>query len=308
MNLFVKKWKRLLLMALFPILIISSYSCSSNSSDDKDKEVKINVMSYNMKFENITGGGDPIYTWKNRLPGIVKSFSDYDVHFAGTQELQKWQYDQLLEKLGDNYQGVGEARFTASDEHSAIVYRSDLFEYVEGETIWLSETPNVRGSKSWNTAHPRILTYGKFKHKATNAEFYFFNTHLDHKSNLARQKGLELIVNYMLEVTDYPIILTGDFNMYYDSEDFAAIKEQDDIFSDTFTPFSSKFEPNGKTSHGYNGGIEGKPIDFIFYTKASMELLDTDIIRDRYEDRYYLSDHYPVYSKFKLILETEGDL
>ena len=42
----------------------------------------------------------------------------------------------------------------------------------------------------------------------------------------------------MLEVTDYPIILTGDFNMYYDSEDFAAIKEQDDIFSDTFTPFS----------------------------------------------------------------------
>lgn len=306
MNNLFKLWKRLLSFALLPLLILVSSGCSQTPSSNDANEVKINVMSYNMKFENLTGG-DPIYSWKNRLPGIVKSFSDYDADIVGTQELQKWQYDQLLNELGEKWAGVGEPRFTSNDERSAIIYRSDILEYVEGETIWLSETPNLRGSKSWDTAHPRILTYGKFKHLKTNLEFYFFNTHLDHKSALARKKGLELIVDYMMEVKDYPIILTGDFNMYIDSPDFEAIKNVDDIFSDTFSPFAPKFDKNGRTSHGFNGGIEGKPIDFIFYTKSKIVLLNTEIIRDKYQDRFYLSDHYPVYSQFKINIETEGN-
>lgn len=263
------------------------------------KEQLFGVMSYNMKFESSTGGGDPIHTWENRKPGIVKSLADYSVQIVGTQELQRWQYRELLEALGNKWAGVGEARNLPTDENNAILYRADLLEYVEGETIWLSSTPEVRGSKSWDTAHPRILTYGKFKEKSSNFEFYFFNTHLDHKSAQAREKGLELIVSYMMKYQEYPMFLTGDFNMFMEAQEFKALQEQKELFQNSFEPFFEKFEVNGKTSHGFNGGTEGKAIDFIIYSKTNWELVNTDIIYDRFEERYYLSDHYPVFSQFR---------
>lgn len=306
MQLFFKKYKRLLLLVLGLFLITFLVGCNDGGQIDEEdkgseKEVNylLNVMSYNMKFEKQTGGGDPIYTWANRKPGIVKSLNDYDVTIVGTQELEGWQYDELMSDLGEKWSGVGEPRFLANDERSSILYRNDLVEYIEGETIWLSETPNVKGSKSWDTALPRILTYGKFKHLSSGVEFYFFNTHLDHKSALARKNGITLIVEYMDKYSEYPIILTGDFNMYIDNTDFDSLTSKSDIYIDTFSPFEPKFDVHGKTSHGFNGGTEGKPIDFIFYSKNDFDLLDTIIVHDKYEERFYLSDHYPVYSKFE---------
>lgn len=285
------------------VLVVIGFTLFLTACKKANDEFTLNVLSYNMKFESKTGGGDPIYTWARRKPGIVQSFKDYKADIVGTQELEKWQLDELMEALGDKYTAVGEPRYLPNSEHSAIIYRSDKFEYIEGDTIWLSETPDVRGSKSWDSAHPRILTYGKFRDKAHDVEFYFFNTHLDHRSQLARKEGLKIIVDRMLMVKDYPIILTGDFNMYLDSEEMEAINNQKELFSDTFTPFAPEFDVDGLTSHGFQGGTVGKPIDFIFYSKNTLDVVKTKIIRDKWEDRFYLSDHYPVYSQFKLVKE-----
>lgn len=237
-----------------------------------------------------------VHAWQNRLPGIVHLLNTYDVHIVGTQELRKWQYDQLLTSLGPNWSGIGETRNTPQDENNAIIYRSDLFDYIEGNTLWLSDTPHVVGSKSWGNNLPRIVTYGLFRHKQTGYEFYFFNTHLDHQSDLAKEKGLEMIVNLMLTLTDYPIIFTGDFNMVPDVSGMNVIHQQSDYFMDTFTPFSDNFAIHGKTSHGFNGGSQGKPIDYIYYSVEHFQVLSTEIITETWGDTYY-SDHYPVYSK-----------
>ena len=288
-------WKRLTIVALLSVFTYSLIGCS------KDEDEGIHVLTYNMKFESEAGGGDPVYTWERRLPGIVKSFEDYNADIVGSQELRKWQLDELMSDLSDKYAYVGEPRYLEDDEHSVIIYNQERFEYLEGDTIWLSETPEIVGSKSWDTSLPRIVTYGKFIDTLTDIELYVFNTHLDHRSELARKNGLALIVDLMLEFEDYPIILTGDFNMNLDSENFVALTERSDLYNDTFSPFEDQFDPNGLTSHGFMGGIEGKAIDFIFYTTSSFTLEKTIIVRDKWEDRFFLSDHYPVYSKLYFI-------
>lgn len=301
---FLKFNKLGLAICALAISMTALTGCDSGEKPDDEipisNEFSLSTMSFNMKFENITGGGDPIHTWANRKNGIAEALIKYDVAITGTQELQGWQYDELMEILGEKWSGVGLPRLTSDSERSSIIYRNDMIEYIEGETIWLSETPEVKGSKSWGTAHPRIMTYGKFLHKNSKTEFYYFNTHLDHVSALARSKGLELIVSYMDKYSDYPMMLTGDFNMYIESEDFAPLTSRKEDYENTFTPFLDKFGENLKTTHGFNGGTSGKAIDFIFYSVKNLEVISTDIIHDVYENRFYLSDHYPVHSVLKL--------
>lgn len=298
MALLFNRCKRYLVVIIF--LSISIFLVSCNPEEKLDSIDNLNVMSYNMRFEKQINPEDPIHTWEVRKPGIIKSFSDYDAHIVGTQELEGWQNEELAEGLGEKWSNVGLPRFLKNDENSNIYWRDDLIENIMWETIWLSETPEKVGSKGWGAKHPRILTYGKFKIRETGFEFYFFNTHLDHYTKEARLEGLNLIVEYMLKFKEYPVILTGDLNMYPEAAEMHALNSRKELYMDTFSPLSPKFDVNGKTTHGFNGGIEGKPIDYIYYSIRDFELIDTIIIHDKVEDRYWLSDHYPVYSQLKL--------
>lgn|SRR5690554_4741796 len=297
---FFKRCKRFMSLACFVIMGFLLTGCKLD--ENKTDSSVINIMSYNMRFERINKP-DPVYPWSTRIHGIVKSFNDYNAHIVGTQELETWQYDQLMEMLDERWDGFGESRFLSSDEKVAIIYRKDIFDVSDQKTLWLSETPEKVGSKSWGTAHPRIVTFAKFKNKVSGFEFLVFNTHLDHVSAEAREKGLELIDDLASQYDDLPIFITGDFNMTIDDKSFEPFTNSNSRYLDSFSKFPEKFAENSKTTHGFNGGTKGKAIDFIFYTKKDFDLLETIIVHDKYENRFYLSDHYPVFSSFKIIEE-----
>ena len=290
------------------LLVLACFAgCAANGNDTtttepteeeiSSTEFRLSTMSFNMKFEDMTGGGDPIHTWERRKSGIVECLNNYKADIVGSQELQCWQHNELMELLGETWASVGKPRNGSNTERSSIIYNTEKIEYISGETIWLSETPAVEGSKSWGSAQPRILTYGKFLHKASGTEFYYFNTHLDHHSEEARRNQLEMVVSYMDQyVADYPVILTGDFNVYITNEAFEPLTSKSDVYDNTFTPFLGELGDNMKTTHGFNGGTEGSPIDFIFYSVNSLNVESTQIIHDVHDGRYYLSDHYPVHS------------
>ncbi len=300
-----KKRRTLFSLVLLLISIIGLSSCTQKPEDPDDNkgpirtEFQLKSMSFNMKFENMSGGGDPIHTWAIRKNGIAEALKNYDVDIVGSQELQCWQHDELMGILGDAWASVGLPRFQKNSERCSILYNTKTIQYLEGETLWLSETPEVVGSKSWNSAQPRITTYGKFLHIPSQTEFYFFNTHLDHKSSEARKNQLALLVSYMQKYKEYPVILTGDFNMYLSDEGFSALTNCSD-YDNTFSPFLQEFGNEMKTSHGFSGGTSGSPIDFLFYSLEKLLVESTTIIHDVYQGRYYLSDHYPVYSIFTL--------
>lgn len=99
------------------ISIIGLSSCTQKPEDPDDNkgpirtEFQLKSMSFNMKFENMSGGGDPIHTWAIRKNGIAEALKNYDVDIVGSQELQCWQHDELMGILGDAWASVGLPRF-----------------------------------------------------------------------------------------------------------------------------------------------------------------------------------------------------
>eukprot|EP01132_Coremiostelium_polycephalum_P009243 gene9243-11324_t len=134
----------------------------------------------------------------------------------GLQECMSNQIDDIqseLSKLGYLYIGTGRDDGISKGEHSPIFYNSNRLSLVHNHQFWVSDNAHSPGSKSWDTACPRIVTWGLFKLKGTAQQFYFLNTHLDHKSELARSQGT-LLIRSFISYLDHsiPIVLVGDFN------------------------------------------------------------------------------------------------
>lgn len=260
--------------------------------------MELNVLTINTRYER-EDNEDKINPWAIRKLGIIELFNKYNPHLIGTQELLPWQYEQIKGMLDSNWKSFGEGRFKGGyeNERNAIFYRSDIFELLEQNTIWLSETPNVVESISWNSSLPRIVTYGKFRTIKDNFEFMFFNTHLDYMSPEARTGGLKVVVNEMSKYSDLPIILTGDFNMHPDDDSFASLNKLSDKIISTYEQFKEEFGETMLTYHDFKGDKVGKPIDYIYYTIKDFKLLETKILYEK-KDNTYLTDHYPVFSKF----------
>ena len=64
---------------------------------------------------------------------------------------------------------------------------------VDSGGFWLSETPDAH-SRSWETDYIRSAQWIRFRDLALGAEFVHVNTHLDHRSELARVEGSRLII------------------------------------------------------------------------------------------------------------------
>jgi endonuclease/exonuclease/phosphatase family metal-dependent hydrolase len=58
-----------------------------------------------------------------------------------------------------------------------------------------------------------MVTWVRFKDRKDGIEFYFWNTHLDHAVQPAREKGAALIRERVAALkTKLPVLLVGDFN------------------------------------------------------------------------------------------------
>ncbi len=78
-------------------------------------------------------------------------------------------------------------------QYPTIFYRAGRFTVEESGEFWLSETPEVHRSRSWDSAFPRMVTYGLFREAGRTESFYFINTHLDNISPEARLQGARMI-------------------------------------------------------------------------------------------------------------------
>ena len=48
-------------------------------------------------------------------------------------------------------------------QYPTIFYRAEGFSVKESGEFWLSQTPEVHRSRSWDSAFPRLATYGLFR-------------------------------------------------------------------------------------------------------------------------------------------------
>ena len=116
--------------------------------------------------------------------------------------------------------GVAREDGKTEGEYCPVLYPTMLFNLLHFENTWLSPTPE-KPSKGWGAGCIRILTTGVFEHKLTKQRVAVFNTHLDHASSEAREKGVGVILKVIDRVraqwaseSELNYFLAGDFNSF----------------------------------------------------------------------------------------------
>ena len=239
------------------------------------------------------------FDWKSRIPLLREVLKRTGLEIVGLQEPVDDQLQALLNDSVYKYIGVGRNDFKKDGEYSCILYTAERFENLESGTFALSETPDVPGSKSWDSRCPRIATWGKFIDRQTGKLFVMCNTHLDHISEAARINGIKLIVERLQPFRDQniPLILTGDFNAFPDSETVRTAASL--LLNSRVITENGPFGEEG-TFHRWGELQEEKrqAIDYIFVS-PEVRVLEYRT-EDGRVDGLYSSDHDPVLVKITI--------
>jgi endonuclease/exonuclease/phosphatase family metal-dependent hydrolase len=252
----------------------------------------LTVMTYNIRLDY---AGDGINQWSNRKTKVFDLFRKYDPDLFGVQEAVPGQMEDLTKNLSPyRFVGVGREDGKNQGEFSAIFFKKEKYELLEENTFWLSETPEIPGSKSWDAAITRIATWVKLRDKKTSKEFMVINTHFDHIGKEARKKSAELLKQTANELAHgLPLIVIGDFNCTREEPPYEIMLDKSGIKLLDSAPSS----PAGTYCGFEVNSMECKAIDYIFYSthwkvKKYMVLSDND-------GKFYPSDHLPVKAKLK---------
>lgn len=259
----------------------------------------ITVMSYNIRLDT---SADGINAWPYRKDAVAQMIGPkYEGDIIGLQEVLKRQLDDIQARLPD-YAWVGVGRDDGRDrgEYSPIFYRTDRFRLLATNTFWLSETPELPGSRSWDAAITRVVTWARFEDLSSGGQLMFFNTHFDHRGEQARVESSRLLLNRLVGIAgDTPFILTGDLNVQ-ESEQAYKVLADSNLLDDA--RYVSETGHQGPTA-SFNDWEALRPaesrIDYIF-VGSGIRVLNHRILDDRYDGRFP-SDHLPVVSDIVVI-------
>lgn len=277
--------KRHLPLALVVGVLIA---CSSQA------ELTLNVMSFNVRYGTANDGAN---AWSNRKDIVIDCIRQYDPDIIGMQECLDFQGDYIVQQIPD-YAHFSVAREAdGSGERMTIFYKRKLLAPMETGNFWLSESPDVPGSRSWDSACPRMVTWARFYHYGEKRFFYHFNTHFDHMSEKARQASANLLLKYVNDIAgeDVPVVITADFN---------AAAEQTDPwrtitgggFTDAWVAAQERVGPP-ITFGPWKAPEEGvdNRIDWILFNKHLASHRCETVLFNR--DGRYPTDHYPVIAR-----------
>ena len=289
-----------LVLAALALIVVAALDLSGAQVSKEDAEAEknlIRVATYNVRGPNDRAPN----SWRDRLPRMVRTIRENKFELIGTQETLSGPIKDLAASLEFNYFGVGRDK-RKGDEHNVIFYDPARFEMISQETFWLSEAPQNPGSSSWDSACPRICTWGLLRDRRTNRRFVIANTHLDHQSAMARIMGINVILTRLAPMIEkYPFILTGDFNSTVDDMPvrrvLGVLRNARDV-SET-----DHYGAGDETFHDFHVNRKDrahrKPIDFIFVNNR-VRVLSHGAIND-FRNGLASSDHFPVTAEIVLL-------
>lgn len=288
--------------AFYAVLAVVAAACSSGSGaadpadpvpSPKPPTAAFKVISFNIRVDSRDANG-----WDKRREAAARMVNEALPTVMGLQEAQPHQITYLMKNCpGYAWYGLGrdtgkapaETESYAAEECMAIFYRTSDVELLDKGTFWLSETPD-KVSYGWDANYRRTATWGRFRLKTVQKEFFCLNTHLDNQGSVARGESIKLIVAKLAELNSggLPVFLTADFNSTTSSSIFDPLRS---VLTDART-----HAPAADTGGTYNAwGTKSTVIDHIFYRKATPT--GFNVLRKNYGVTY-ISDHYPVEATF----------
>ena len=275
----VRCWVSILALGL-------SLGCAGTSAA---AEAPLRVMTFNVRVPVDTG----MNAWVNRRELMVQVIKAEHPDLLGTQELTQEQGEYLAAHL-PGYAWFGQGREGGTKgEHMGVFYRTDRLRVLRSGDFWLSDTPQVPGSRTWGQPYPRMVTWARFRLRDGGGTFDYFNTHFPYLPEDVHARMLS--ANEILQrIGKLPprgrVILAGDFNCGPDSPVYAKLTA---TLHDARTTAASRSGPE-KTFHNFTGNPDQR-IDWILsrgFKPIAVHTITT------HEGARYPSDHFPVVAEF----------
>ncbi len=254
----------------------------------------LKLVSCNIRFDNPSDGAN---AWPHRKDFLVETLKKYNPDIIATQE---GRFDQLKEfesLLGDFELLDFHRSWIKERMYPCIFIKKNTFEYSQSGDLWLSETPDVAGSRSFESAFPRLMTWTRLQVKNSETAFYVVNTHLDHVKEETRIHQIQVLADQINRFWDKnkPLIIMGDFNDGPDSK----IRE---IFNQNFKGLqdSWKLFNNQETTshHAFHGEMQnGARIDWIMVDERIK--IEKCLMDKTMKNGHYPTDHFPIICEIK---------
>lgn len=274
-----------IIFTMMPILM------SLNACQDSNKNNSLNIISYNIRFDNPADG---VNAWPNRKDYVAALLRFYDADVVCLQEALHHQLTDLV-KRNPHYtsSGVGRDDGQQQGEYAAILFDNNKLQLMDSGDFWLSATPE-KPSMGWDAACIRICSWVALKDIQTSKQFFVFNAHFDHVGDTARMESARLIVQKINQIAgSSPVILGGDFNTQPSSPAIEIILES---LSDSYCISREKpYGPHGTwNAFDYLSSLDNR-IDYIFVNQhfiVEKHAHLTDAMNSN-----FLSDHLPVFAR-----------
>lgn len=278
------------------VLLLVNQTVARAQPNAPDNGPDLCVMTYNLRYASPT----PPNAWPQRRPLMRELISKISPDVFGTQE---GLYPQLLELASDlpDYAWIGLGREGGSrGEFMAVFYRKSRLEPVAFDHFWLSDTPEVIGSKTWGPTLPRMVTWVRFHDHDTKQDFFFINTHFDHQVQAAREKSAELVRQRVEAlIPKLPVLLVGDFNAAAETNKAYHTLTGDEFFQDTWKLARERVGEGIGSFNSFQGvKPNGARIDWILARGGVVVGREEIVTFSR--DGQFPSDHFPVVARLRL--------
>jgi len=255
----------------------------------------LNVITVNIRFNNPHDG---VNAWPHRKNYLADILQGHSPHIIATQEGREAQLREMESTLSDFELVAPHREWIPERMYPSFFLKKNTFEILYSFDKWLSETPDVAGSKSFESTFPRLMTGIIFRAIGSDKEFFLVNTHFDHIKGSTRIEQAKVLCQEIQKILEpqHFLILLGDYNDSPDSEPRKQIASCFPQLFDTWEQFNQEEETS---HHGFNSEINaGSRIDWIL---ADKRLTATESYLDKsHKGDLYPSDHYPVIAKLKV--------
>jgi endonuclease/exonuclease/phosphatase family metal-dependent hydrolase len=251
--------------------------------------MKLNIVTSNIRFHTEK---DEQNSWTHRRTVLSEILSNLAPDILGTQEGREPQLKDLLSLLSNMEMIESHRQWINERMYPCLFYRPEKIEVNESGDIWLSETPKVPGSSSFDSAFPRLCTWAKLTIKKENQKLFVVNCHLDHVKEETRVSQVKVLIKetQARNIENLPMILMGDFNDGPKGPVRLSLSQEIPEISDPWLELSL---PEGPSHHSFSGeNPTGARIDWILLDKR-LKANSIQMIKE-HRDGLYPSDHFPV--------------
>lgn len=275
---------------ILPCAVAYAVDDAANSASGSHKILSCNIR-VPLAEDDAAGNG-----WEARKELCLEVIGTQHADVICLQECRAVQLAALRQRFHD-FDAYGLSNPSpAYDPANLILFRRDRYELISAGGFWLSETPHIAGSSSWDSARDRFVNWVHLRVRDTGQQLRVWATHLDHVGHEARTQGARLLNEASDAMpAELPQILVGDMNAPVTHPAIKTLTAGG--WQDTYAKIHGPEDP-GFTFHGFLGPKRaeklgrkrGVKIDWIF-TRGPVAARNAEIIRDGRDGRYP-SDHY----------------